>query len=84
MSASEMTYQRLTTVFRRVFDDDAIELTPETTANDVEAWDSLSHVNLIVAVEHEFAIRLGQREILALRHVGDLVAAIERHVATLG
>jgi acyl carrier protein len=84
MGASETTYQRLTTVFRRVFDDDGIEIAPETTANDVEGWDSLSHANLIVAVEHQFAIRLAQREILALRNVGDLAAAIERHLAAAG
>ena len=45
------TYKKLTKVFREVFDDDSIELTPETTANDIDDWDSIEHINLIAAVE---------------------------------
>jgi acyl carrier protein len=48
---------RLTTIFRRVFEDASIQVTPEMTANDVEKWDSLSHLAMIMAVEKEFGIR---------------------------
>ncbi len=69
--------QRLTHIFRTVFDDEEISLSPEMTADDVEGWDSLSHVNLILAVESEFGIRFSSRELLTFRNVGDLVRGIE-------
>jgi acyl carrier protein len=74
-------FARLEKVFRMVFDDDAIVIRPEMTANDVEGWDSLSHVNLIVAVEEEFSIRFTQREVLAFRDIGDLYRCIQAKVA---
>ena len=71
--------QQLSEVLREVFDDDAIEATPEMTANDVDGWDSLSHVNLILAVETRFEVRFTQKEVLSFQNVGDLMACIERH-----
>lgn len=69
--------EKLTAIFREVFDDENIVIGPETTANDIEGWDSLSHVNLIVAVETRFNIRFSKKELLIFRHVGDLLASIE-------
>lgn len=69
-------YNLLTKIFREVFDDESITLTAEMTADNIDGWDSLSHVNLIVAVETGFAIRFSQKEILGFRNVGDLAAAI--------
>jgi acyl carrier protein len=69
---------RLTEVFRQEFEDDALNLSPGTTAQDVEGWDSLMHINLIVAIEREFKIRFTTREITALQNVGDLISLIER------
>lgn len=63
-------------LFRRVFDDDTIELEAQTSANDVEGWDSMSHVNLILAIENQFNIRFSQKELLVMKNVGDLLAAI--------
>ena len=63
-----------------VFDDDSIEVTPEMTADDVEGWDSLSHVNVILAVESAFGIRFNPREILAFRNVGDMIQCIDRRL----
>lgn len=60
-----------------VFDDDTIQLKPETTANDVDGWDSLSHVNLIVAVESKFSIKFSQKELVSFKSVGDLLKSIE-------
>ena len=64
--------QELTPIFREVFDDDGIVLTRETTANDIDAWDSLSHMNMVMAVEVRFGIRFALGELPALRNVGDL------------
>jgi len=73
--------ETLTDVFRIVFDDETLTITPETTANDVDGWDSLSHVNLITAVEGRFNIRFTQKELLKQRKVGDLVADVESKLA---
>ena len=66
----------LTGIFREVFDDDEIDLSPTMTANDIDGWDSLSHVNLIVTVESRFNIKFNQKELLTFRNVGDLMASI--------
>jgi len=62
----------LTPIFREVFDDDSIVLTRTTTADDIDAWDSLSHMNLVIAVEVKFKIRFALGELPSLRNVGDL------------
>jgi acyl carrier protein len=67
---------QLTTIFREMFDDESLVLRPEMTAEDVENWDSLSHIDLIVAIETEFRIRFTTGEVSALRNVGDLEALI--------
>ena len=69
---------RLVGVFQQVFGDDTLSLSPSTTAQDVEGWDSLMHINLIVAVEREFKVRFTTREITALQNVGDLLGLIAR------
>jgi acyl carrier protein len=73
------TIQSLTEVFHEVFENDAIVLTPETTANDVEGWDSLSHSILISAVELKYNVKFSTREVLRLKNVGDLVNLIDSH-----
>jgi acyl carrier protein len=69
--------QPLTAVFRSVFENDEINLKPEMTANDVEGWDSLSHVVLILAIENRFKVKFSPKELLTLRNVGDLMQAIQ-------
>ncbi len=71
------TMDALTEVFRQVFADPEITLTPETTANDVDGWDSMSHVNLIMAVENRFNIRFNQKEVMGFRNVGDLARCVD-------
>jgi acyl carrier protein len=68
--------ERLNQVFREVFDDDSIEISDEMTAADVEEWDSLNHINLIVAVERTFGIRFSTKEVNGLANVGEFVALI--------
>ncbi|MGE0709452.1 MAG: acyl carrier protein [Planctomycetota bacterium] len=65
-------------MFRRVFEDDALVISQSTTADDVDDWDSVLHVTLVVNVEKEFGIKFTTREVASLGNVGDLVAAIER------
>jgi acyl carrier protein len=74
--------ENLNTIFRAVFDDNDIVITPGTTANDIEGWDSLSHVNLIVAIETKFGIRFSQKELLTFKNVGDLLKSIRQKVTT--
>jgi acyl carrier protein len=71
------TIEALTEVFRQVFEDPGITLKPETTANDVEGWDSLSHINLMMAVENRFNIRFSQKEVISFKNVGDLARCVE-------
>jgi len=70
--------ERLTKTFRFVFDDPNLQLTPATTANDVPGWDSVMHINLIVAAEKEFGVRFTTAEVMSLRNVGDLTNLIAK------
>ena len=74
------TLETLNQIFVMVFDDEDIKLTPDMTANDVDGWDSLSHVNLIVAVENKFGIKFNQKELLTFKNVGDLLNSIESKI----
>jgi acyl carrier protein len=70
--------QQLAPIFCDIFDDDDLILTPEMTAADVDEWDSLSHIRLVVAVEQAFNVKFAVIEIEQLKNVGqfaDLVAS---------
>ena len=67
---------KLQAIFRDVLDDDEIVLTPELTAQDVDEWDSLNHVRLMLTVAEEFKIKLSAAEIGKLKNVGDLAALV--------
>lgn len=67
---------RVQGIFRDVLDDDEIVLTDQTTADDVDDWDSLSHIQLIVAVEKAFHVKFTSKEILSWKNVGELVDSI--------
>jgi acyl carrier protein len=70
-------YQRLTEIFHDVFDEESIIVTPELTAKDVDGWDSLTHIRLILTVEKAFKIKFSTSEIGKLETVGDLAALIK-------
>lgn len=72
---------RLTDVFREVFDDDTIEIHDQMTAEEVEEWDSLNHINLIIAVEGEFAVRFTTQEVGNLANVGEFIALLKSKLA---
>lgn len=75
------TVETLNQIFRMVFDDVTIQIRTDMTANDVDGWDSLSHVNLITAIEAKFNVRFSQKELLKQRNVGNLIDDIERKLA---
>jgi len=70
-------YSQLNEIFRGVFEDNSIELTPETTASDIEGWDSVAHVDLIVSIETRLKIKFKTSELGSLHNVGQLVGLIE-------
>lgn len=79
MTHSEI-HEKMTAVLRDVFDNPALQITPATTANDVQGWDSIMHVNLIVAVEHAFGTTFTTKEVKSLANVGDFIQLIAKHV----
>ena len=70
-------YERLTAVFRDVFDDESLTISDNTTANDIEDWDSIEHITLVGAVENEFGVRFKMGEISTMKNVGEMVDIIE-------
>lgn len=70
-------YATLNRVFQDVFDDDTIRVTPRTTANDIEDWDSLEHITLIAAVERTFKMKFKMGEISSMKNVGEMAAIIQ-------
>ncbi len=76
MSREEIT-ERVTNVFREVFNDDALVLTDETTAADVPGWDSLRHITLMEEVEDEMGITFSMLEINSMKNVGEMFDIIQ-------
>ena len=72
---------KLTTIFRKFFEDPTLIVTSAMTAKDVARWDSLSHVDMIVLVEESFGIRIPVREVVNLKNVGDLVRCVRNRVS---
>jgi acyl carrier protein len=74
----EEVFEKMNEVFRDVFEDEDITVTDETTADDIDDWDSLEHINLINAMEQEFDIKFSMGEIVGMKNVGamaDLIIA---------
>lgn len=72
----EDVYKRLTAVFRDVFDDESIILNDETTADDIDDWDSFEHINLVVAIEKEFSFKIPMGKVVTMKNVGEMVDII--------
>ncbi len=73
-------FEKLNEIFRDVLDLDECELTDGTSANDIEEWDSLSHIQLIVAIEKAFKIKFTSLEIMKWKNVGEMVDTIEQRI----
>lgn len=81
MTTPEEITQRLQQVFRDVFDDDEMTIFPAMTARDVDEWDSLKHITLVLAVEKAFDVRLKAAEVGGLENVGQMVELLSRRLA---
>jgi acyl carrier protein len=68
--------QKLTDIFRNIFNDGSLVITNELTANDVERWDSLSHMLMIAEVEAQFSVKFRLKELNKMRNVGDMIDII--------
>lgn len=69
-------FERLNKVFQEVFDDETIEVNDDTTSEDIDDWDSFEHINLIVAVEEEFSIKIPMGKVVAMKNVGEMADII--------
>ena len=69
-------YERLNEVFRDVFDDEDITVNADTTADDIDDWESIEHINLVGAVEDEFGLRFKMGEVSGMKNVGEMVDII--------
>jgi len=74
------TLERLTEVFREVFSDNELAISPETSAEDISEWDSIIHISLIINVEKEFGLHLNSADVGRLHNVGDLVRLIDSKI----
>lgn len=72
----EQVFERLSEVFRDVFDDESISVNASTTSNDIEDWDSLEHINLIAAVEQEFGVKFNMGQVVSMKNVGEMADII--------
>jgi acyl carrier protein len=76
--SDEAIYGELTEIFHEVFDDESLVLNPQMTAKDVKGWDSFKQVEILIAVQERFGVKLRSREIDGLGCVGDLVDVIKQ------
>ena len=72
----DLIFERVNKVFQTVFDDETISVNENTTSNDIEDWDSLEHISLIVAIEQEFNIKFSMGEVSNMKNVGEMVKII--------
>lgn len=72
----EEVYEQLTRVFRDVFDNENITINDNTTADDIDEWDSMEYINLIIAVEEKFSIKFTMEQVNGMKNVGEMVGLI--------
>jgi acyl carrier protein len=63
-------------IFRDIFDNDSLVISEQTSAVDIDAWDSLNNIQLIVAIEHQFGIKFDSEEMTSWKNVGDMITCI--------
>ena len=73
-------FSKLNEIFCDVFDDTSITVKENTVAQDIEDWDSLSHISLISAIESEFHFKFEMKDVLGMKDVGEMVDIIERSI----
>lgn len=77
MLMEEKIYETLNEIFRDIFDDEEIVVTPETNSDTIEDWDSLEHINLVVAIEKAFGLKFSMDEVTGMKDVGEMVEIIK-------
>jgi acyl carrier protein len=77
-------YAALNEIFRQVLDNDTITLDPSMTAEDVEGWDSMNHIFIVVEIEKRFGVKFQAAEMEELKNVGELAALVREKVAAAG
>ncbi|MEF9879354.1 MAG: acyl carrier protein [Clostridia bacterium] len=77
----EEVYAKINEVFQDVFDDATLTVHDQTTAADIEDWDSLEHINLMVSIEKKFGMRFHMAEVTGLKNVGEMVDVILKRQA---
>jgi acyl carrier protein len=75
--------ETLTGIMRQVFEDDSLVARDNMTAADVEKWDSLSHIDLIVTIERTFRVKLTTREVTSLKNIGEVADIIQKKLDAL-
>jgi len=75
-------YSALNEIFRQVLGDDSIELKPSMTAEDVDGWDSMNHIFIVVEIEKRFGVKFQAAEMEELKNVGELAALVRQKTAT--
>ncbi len=80
MDRAELT-KKVNEVFCEIFDDDELVITDETTAADIEDWDSLEQINILVALEKLFSVKFAVAEVEGLKNVGEMIDLIEKKLA---
>lgn len=81
IAAMDKILQKITEIFRDVFDNDSIVVTPELTADDVPEWDSLTHIRLILTVQKAFGVKFSAAQVANLKNVGDLIDLVHAKMA---
>ncbi len=76
----ERVLNEVENIFRDILDEELLNLTRDTTANDVDGWDSLTHIQLIVAIEKHFKVKFSSKEILSWKNVGELLDSLKERV----
>lgn len=72
--------EKLQTIYKEQLDDESLVITEESSANNVDGWDSLSHIQLISAIEDEFDISFSSKEIMNWKNVGEMITSIENYM----
>lgn len=72
--------KELESIFRTVFDDDSIQINNKTTADDIEEWDSLMHIHLMISIESKFGVKFETSEVVNLLNVGEFVDSLENKI----
>lgn len=74
----EKVFEDVTEIFRDIFDDEELEINDSTNAEDIEDWDSLEHINLVISMEKHFSLKFNLKEVGELKNVGEMVDLICR------